>query len=87
MEIKTDTIYNIDCIELMQQMKKDKIVVDWVITDPPYGIGVGSMPYTNGFQMVGKALAKRRDYSNTGDWDNSKIDKKYFDLIFQISNC
>lgn len=85
MEIKTDTIYNIDCIELMQQMKKDKIVVDWVITDPPYGIGVGSMPYTNGVQMVGKALAKRRDYSNTGDWDNSKIDKKYFDLIFQIS--
>lgn len=61
------------------------VVVDWLITDPPYGIGVGSMPYTNGVKRVGKAAANRRDYSNTGDWDNQRLTKEYFDLMFKVS--
>ena len=32
----------------MREMEKQGIVVDWLITDPPYGIGVGSIPYTGG---------------------------------------
>lgn len=43
------------------------------------------MPYTNGVKMVGNALAKRRDYSKTGDWDSQRIDKEYFDLIMKVS--
>lgn len=85
MEIKENTIYNCDCLDLMQEMEKQGIKADWVITDQPYGIGVGSLAYTNGVAMVGNALAKRRDYSHTGDWDNQKISKEYFDMIFKVS--
>lgn len=85
MEIEFNKVYNMDCLDLMKEMIKQGIVVDWCITDPPYGIGVGSMPYTNGVAMVGNALAKRRDYSQTGEWDNQRIDKEYFDLIMQVS--
>lgn len=86
MEIKENTVYNCDCLEIMQEMANKGIKADWCITDPPYGIGVGSLPYTNGVAMAGKALAKRKDYSNTGNWDNKRIEKKYFDLIRQVSN-
>lgn len=85
MEIKENEIYNCDCLDLMKEMVEKGIKVDWCITDPPYGIGVGSMPYTNGVAMVGNALAKRRDYSQTGEWDNQRIDKEYFDLIMKVS--
>ena len=56
-------------MDLMKDLP-DKYI-DLAIVDPPYGIGVGSMPYTNGVAMVGKALAKRRDYSSNSDWDTS----------------
>lgn len=85
MEIKENNIYNCDCLELMHEMEKQGIKADWVITDPPYGIGVGSLAYTNGVAMVGNALAKRRDYSHTGNWDNQKIGKEYFDIILKVS--
>lgn len=85
MEIKENTVYNCDCLELMKEMERQGIVADWLIADPPYGIGVGSMPYTNGVEMVGKALAKRRDYSKTGLWDNQRLTKEYFDLMFKVS--
>ena len=57
----------------MKLMQEQGIKADWCITDPPYGIGVGSMGYTQGVAMVGKALAQRRDYSNQGNWDAQKI--------------
>lgn len=31
-------LYNGDCLEVMDQLIKDGIKVDAVITDPPYGI-------------------------------------------------
>lgn len=73
MKIEINNCYNCDCKELMQAMKEQGIKADWCITDPPYGIGVGSLAYTNGVSMVGNALAKRRDYSKTGEWDNTRI--------------
>ena len=60
--------YNMDCMEGMSQFP-DKYF-DLAIVDPPYGIGVGSMAYTNGVQMVGNALAKRTDYSGHKEWDS-----------------
>ena len=75
-----------DCKEGMILMSRGGLHADWVITDPPYGIGVGSLAYTNGVAMVGNALAQRRDYSGTGNWDNSRIDKFYFDLMFALSD-
>lgn len=75
-----------DCKDGMLFMQKQGLKADWVITDPPYGIGVGSIAYINGVAMVGHALAQRRDYSNTGTWDSERISKEYFDLMFQVSD-
>lgn len=36
MEIKENTVYNCDCLDLMREMVKQNIKVDCVITDPPY---------------------------------------------------
>lgn len=40
MEIEFNKVYNMDCLDLMKEMVKQGIVVDWLITDPPYGIGI-----------------------------------------------
>ena len=83
--LELNKVYNMDCLDGMKEMINQGIVTDWIIADPPYGIGVGSMPYTNGVSMVGKALAQRRDYSLTGNWDNQRITQEYFDLMFKCS--
>lgn len=36
MEIKENTVYNCDCLELMKEMINQNIKVDCIITDPPY---------------------------------------------------
>lgn len=86
MDIKINTVYNMDCLDLMREMEKQDIVADWLIADPPYGIGIEKMSFTqSGAVKCGNALAKRRDYSNTGKWDSTKIGKEYFDLMFKVS--
>lgn len=37
MEIKENTVYNCDCIELMREMEKQGMVADCLLTDIPYG--------------------------------------------------
>ena len=56
MEIKENTVYNCDCLELMKEMVKQGIVVDWLITDPPYGINYTDM-------TKGGGICKRRNYT------------------------
>lgn len=84
-KIEENKIYNLNCLDVMREMLRGGVKADWLIADPPYGIGVGSMPYTDGVARVGKALAKRKDYSNTGDWDSQRLTKEYFDLMFKVS--
>jgi len=64
-------------------MKKlpDKCV-DLVLTDPPYGINIGKMNFTN--STVG-GVAKRNDYKGKADWDKQTPTKEYFDEIIRIS--
>lgn len=72
-------VYNCDCIELMREMVKQGIVVDWLITDPPYGIGEdGKKNHSRG------KLAKAKEYS-IKDWDKQRISKDYFDLMRKVS--
>lgn len=75
--------YNMDCMKGMAEFPDNYF--DLAIVDPPYGIGVGNMAYTNGVQIVGKALAKRRDYSGHEEWDNSIPNKEYFEELFRVS--
>lgn len=37
MEIKIDTVYNCDCLDLMKEMVRGRVKADWCITDVPYG--------------------------------------------------
>lgn len=39
----------------------------------------------SGAVKCGNALAKRRDYSNIGKWDNKRIEREYFELMFKVS--
>lgn len=72
-------VYNCDCIELMREMEKRGIIVDWLITDPPYGIGEdGKKNHSRG------KLAKAKEYS-IKDWDKERISKEYFDLMRKVS--
>lgn len=73
--------YNMDCMQGMKEFP-DKYF-DLAIVDPPYGIGVGSMAYTNGVERVGHALANRKDYRH-GEWDY-RPSKDYFEELFRVS--
>lgn len=86
MEIEINNTYNIDCFDGMLAMKKQGLIADWCITDPPYGIGASSMNYAKqGVVRNGKAKAKTRDYSQQADWDNVRIGEGYFDLMRECS--
>lgn len=84
MKIELNKVYNMDCIELMQEMKAQGIKADWLITDPPYGISFASDYALRGGEQNGKTLCPKKQYLYK-DWDDKRIDKKYFDLMFEVS--
>lgn len=79
--LELNNLYNMDCMEGMKQFPDKHF--ELAIVDPPYGIGVGTMAYTNGVAMVGNALAKRNDYRHS-NWDIAP-EKEYFDELFRVS--
>ena len=66
-------IYCADCLDVMRDMP-DKSV-DAVITDPPYGEGIGNMGFINN-RNGGVTL--RNDYSGQGGWDSNTVDLRPF---------
>ncbi len=72
-KIELNEIYNIDCIELMNGMIKQKIKVDAIITDPPYNISKN-----NNFKTIGRAGI------DFGDWDYEFDQKKWIKKINKI---
>ena len=84
MKIEINKVYNMDCIELMREMERQGIVADWLIADPPYGIGIAEDYAKVGGEQYGKAATKKRVYTKK-TWDNKRIDKEYFDLMFKVS--
>ena len=58
-----------DCLDLMRLIPDKSI--DLVLTDPPYGISIGSNPV--------------RQKHEKKQWDSSIPSKKYFDEMFRIS--
>ncbi len=77
-----------DCMSLMARTP-DKFF-ELAIVDPPYGIGVAKMSYTqeenrpckqkNGSILTVKKLAYKH-----GDWDNAPPNQKYFDELKRVS--
>lgn len=83
--LELNKIYNMDCLDGMRLMKEQGIKADWVITDPPYGIGVGKKTCKYDGKKHGTALAHRKEYTEK-DWDNKRPEKVYFDLMREISS-
>ena len=73
-------LYNEDCLQAMKAMQDKQF--DLAIVDPPYGIGIHKMNYT---QSTKGGVAKRRDYSSVTDWDSAIPTKEYFDELQRIS--
>lgn len=85
MKIEIDKCYNMDCRLGMQSMQKQRLKADWCIADPPYGIQTDKLMSKRNCERYGKSLADRRVYNTIG-WDNKRIDKEFFNLMFQLSN-
>lgn len=71
----TCNIYNLDCVELISKMIKNKILVDALITDPPYNI---SRKHQLGYSNMG------RSGMNYGDWDYGFDQIKWLKNISKI---
>lgn len=61
-----------DCMELMQYLKDKSINLACV--DPPYGI-----------KRLNNGSGWLERYGNTGEWNNKKPDRNYFNELFRIS--
>ena len=73
-EIGNATLYLGDCMDILPTLDK----VDAVITDPPYGINKDGQKKSTG----GHGGRKAYEFLN---WDDSRPDKKIFDLIIEKS--
>lgn len=84
MKIERNACYNIDCKDGIELMLQQGLKADWCITDPPYGIGIEKMSFTqSGDKVIGQA--KRRDYRSVGKWDSIRIGGGYFSLMRECS--
>ena len=71
-------IINADCMDILRELP-DKCV-DLILTDPPYGINIEKMNFTNSRKG---GVCKRNDYSNC--FSDNKISKDVFDEIIRVS--
>lgn len=80
--IDLDKIYNIDCLRLMEQMEDNS--VDLIITDPPYGINIGTKVGVSGSVKVGGGkICKVNEYIG---FDDTKIpSKQVFKEMIRVS--
>ena len=74
------SIYNCDCMDLLKQTPDNYYSL--AIVDPPYGINIHKMNYT---QNTKGGVAKRKDYSSVGNWDSNSPDEQYFKELFRVS--
>jgi len=86
----TDMIqfFNIDCMELLRETP-DKYY-SLCIVDPPYGINVAKMAYTQEDNMSvkqknGTILRVKKSKYKHGDWDKNIPNKAYFNELFRVS--
>lgn len=79
--LELNKIYCADCLELMMDIPDKSI--DLVLTDPPYGIGASNVK--RGGRQDGASLSASKWYP-FAEWDNKRLERAYFDLIFRLSN-
>lgn len=74
------TITNEDNMALMARYEDNHF--DLAIVDPPYGIDIQKMNFT---QSTKGGVAKRNDYSNISDWDSTTPNEDYFKELKRVS--
>lgn len=79
-KIEIDTVYNCDCMELMEEMRRGGVIADWLITDPPYGIGMDGQK-----EYIARNPKHSRKAHAQKTWDTAPPDKSYFDAMFAVS--
>lgn len=77
-----------DCVEVMKGFEDNQF--DLAIVDPPYGINVAKMSYTQEDnrpckQKNGSILTVRKLKYKHGDWDNSIPTDEYFNELKRVS--
>jgi site-specific DNA-methyltransferase (adenine-specific) len=76
--MEINKLYLGDCLEVMKTFPDKSI--DLTLTDPPYGINIGS----NGTVGGGSYRGKTQKFDNI-DWDSKILSKEYIDEILRIS--
>ena len=84
MKLEIDKVYNCDCLDLMREMIRGGVKADWCITDPPYGINYTAMASKGNGTQNGASATPKNVYAEK-NWDNQRISKEYFDLMFECS--
>ena len=56
--------YNMDCADGMREMLEQGMRADWLITDPPYGIGWTKM--TGGADLLGLVIMSKDNGTTKG---------------------
>lgn len=75
-------IINANCYDILKKLPDKSI--DLILTDPPYGIGVGKKTCIYDGKKHGHAATKRRSYTEK-DWDNEIPPKEIFDEMIRVS--
>ena len=75
-------ILNMDCLDFLKKCPDNYFSL--VLTDPPYGIGVGKKTCIYDGKKHGNAKTKRTEYEEK-DWDNEIPAKEIFDEILRVS--
>jgi|TARA_R110000744_G_scaffold132978_2_gene241264 site-specific DNA-methyltransferase (adenine-specific) len=73
-------LLNINCMVYLKTCIDNQF--DLAIVDPPYGIGIHKMNFTRSLKA---GLAKRKDYSKTGDWDKEIPKPEYWKELMRVS--
>lgn len=84
MKLEINKVYNMDCLELMKEMTRGGVLADWLIADPPYGINFDTIYESRGGTQAKTEATAKRFYKAKG-WDNIRLTKEYFDLMFTCS--
>lgn len=83
--LEINNIYNMDCLEGMRLMKEQGLKADWVITDPPYGIGYDKLANVVSGTQYGRSATAKKVYASKG-WDDIRIGVDIIDLMRECSN-
>lgn len=58
---------------------------DLAIVDPPYGLNIGALSFTDPTKNGSTAACKRNDYRGISDWDSNVPDFEYFQELKRVS--